>query len=203
MSESLLLIGAGGHANSCIDVIELENRFEIAGFVDQKSKVGSSILGYPVLGSDEDLENLYQKHKYAFICVGQIKNFETRVNLYKKLKTIGYNLPKIISPKAYVSKTAIVEEGTIIMHHALINQNATVGKNCIINSGSILEHDVQIGDHIHVSTSCVLNGGVKVGNFTFIGSGTIVKEMVEIGSTVIIGMQSKILKNVENGCVFK
>ncbi len=31
--EKIILIGAGGHAESCIDVIEQEDRFEIAGLI--------------------------------------------------------------------------------------------------------------------------------------------------------------------------
>lgn len=203
MNDSLILVGAGGHANSCIDVIQLENKYKIQGIVGQNSELGKTILGYPVIGTDEDLEDLFSKYKNAIICVGQIKNFDIRINLFTRIKKIGYNLPTIISPRAYISKTATVGEGSIIMHNVLINQNCTVGKNCIINTGSILEHDVKIGDQTHISTSCVLNGGVQVGELSFVGSGTVVKEMVTIGSKVIIGMQSKILKNVENGSFYK
>ena len=31
--DKILLIGAGGHARSCIDVLEEENQFEIAGLI--------------------------------------------------------------------------------------------------------------------------------------------------------------------------
>ena len=34
----LALIGAGGHAVSCIDVIEKTNKYKIVGLVDNKSK---------------------------------------------------------------------------------------------------------------------------------------------------------------------
>ena len=35
----ILLIGAGGHSKSCIDVIETGNIFNICGFVDQRKFV--------------------------------------------------------------------------------------------------------------------------------------------------------------------
>ena len=34
----LALIGGGGHAVSCIDVIEKTNKYKIVGLVDDKSK---------------------------------------------------------------------------------------------------------------------------------------------------------------------
>lgn len=197
------MIGAGGHAHSCIDVIELEGKYQIVGFIDRKAKVGDSILGYPVLGSDDDMRMLFQTYKKAFICVGQIKNSEIRFSLYSKLKSIGFSFPAIVSPKSYVSKSASIGEGSIVMHQAMVNQNAVIGINSIINSGAIIEHDVKVGDHSHVSTGCILNGDSVVGDFSFIGSGTIIREGVNIGSKVVIGMQSKVYKDIENGITYK
>ena len=46
--ERILLVGAGGHAMACIDVIELEGRFVVAGLVGEEREVGSHVLGYAV-----------------------------------------------------------------------------------------------------------------------------------------------------------
>ncbi|NCC11311.1 MAG: acetyltransferase, partial [Bacteroidia bacterium] len=53
MKEKLLLIGGGGHCRSVIDVIEQENRFEIAGIIDKKELMGQEVLGYKIIGCDE------------------------------------------------------------------------------------------------------------------------------------------------------
>lgn len=34
MKEQIILIGGGGHCKSCIDVIEQEGKYQIAGIVD-------------------------------------------------------------------------------------------------------------------------------------------------------------------------
>ena len=34
--KNIVLIGAGGHCKSCIDVIELEKRFKVVGLIDNK-----------------------------------------------------------------------------------------------------------------------------------------------------------------------
>ena len=79
--EKILLIGAGGHSQTCIDVIEQENKYEIAGLVGIKEEVGQNQLGYKILGTDEDLFDLSQSISNALITVGQIKS----ANLRKKL----------------------------------------------------------------------------------------------------------------------
>jgi hypothetical protein len=50
--ESILLVGAGGHARACIDVIGREGRFAVKGLVGLPHEVGSRVFNYPVLGAD-------------------------------------------------------------------------------------------------------------------------------------------------------
>ena len=98
--NKIILIGGGGHCKSVIDVIEQEARFEISGIVDKPELLGSKILGYPVIGTDNDLENLAKKYKNALITVGQIKSPLTRIKLYDLAIKVGFVLPQIISPNA-------------------------------------------------------------------------------------------------------
>ena len=187
MKEKIVLLGGGGHCHSVIDVIESENKYEIIGIVDKKELIGNDILGYKIIGSDDDLETIFKTCKNAIITVGQIESNTVRVKLFNKLKEIGFALPIIISPLAYVSKHSFIEEGTIIMHHALVNANAKIGKNCIINTKALIEHDVIIEDNCHISTASVLNGNVIVKENTFFGSNATSRQGIEINGFVKAG----------------
>ena len=187
MKPEILLIGGGGHCRAVIDVIEQENRYNIAGIIDKKELIDNDILGYKVIGCDDDLLNLFKKYKYAVVTVGQIKSNSVRVKLFEKLKEIGYRLPTIISPLAYVSKHSSVDEGTVVMHQALVNAGAKIGKNCIINTKALVEHDVIVKDNCHISTAAVINGGVVVKEHTFFGSNATSKEYVEIANFIKAG----------------
>ncbi|HLP80424.1 MAG TPA: NeuD/PglB/VioB family sugar acetyltransferase [Nitrosomonas sp.] len=177
MKPKLILIGGGGHCASCIDVIEQVNRFEIAGIVDTAPS-GKDILGYQFLGNDDDLSYLRSGCDFALITVGQIRSPQIRIRLFERAKSLGYVLPTIISPRAYVSKHASIGEGTIVMHDALINSRVTIGNNCIVNTKALIEHDAIVGDHCHISTAAVINGGVVVGAGSFVGSNAVTKESV-------------------------
>jgi sugar O-acyltransferase (sialic acid O-acetyltransferase NeuD family) len=185
--HKILLIGAGGHARSCIDVLEEENQFEIAGLIEKGESISNESLGHPVIGADDDLKVLRQQYKNALITVGQIKSPKIRIKLFQLLKKLDFTLPVILSPKSYVSKHAQIGEGSIIMHGVIINSNAKIGKNCIINNKSLIEHDAVIGDHCHIATGAIINGEVSVGNETFIGSGAVTKQCISIGNNCIIG----------------
>jgi len=178
MKPKLILIGGGGHCKSCIDVIEQENKFLIAGIVDINTSI-SDLLGYPLLGHDDDLAKLKLNYDYALITTGQIKTPAIRIRLLDYAKSLGFKLPAIISPRAYVSKHAKIGNGTIVMHDALINAGATVGDNCIINSKSLIEHDAVIENNCHISTGAIINGGVIVKQGSFVGSNAVTKESVK------------------------
>lgn len=201
--DEIILVGAGGHARSCIDVIELSGQFKIAGLVDKSANKGQENLGYPILGTDDDLLSLRQKYNYALITVGQIKSPATRVKLFQLLQKIGYTLPVIVSPSAYVSKHAQIAEGAIVMHHAIVNANTRIGNNCIINNKTLIEHDAVIGDHCHIATGAIVNGEVNVGKGSFIGSGAVTKQCISIGNNCVIGAGVIVKRDIDSDQVIK
>lgn len=174
--DSIILIGGGGHCHSVIDVIEQQAIYQIAGIVDLEENIGKLILGYPVLATDNELTELFDTYKNAIITIGHIRTNTLRINLYEQLKLIGYNLPAIISPLAYVSKHAEIGSGTVVMHHALVNANAKVGENCIINTKALIEHDAIVENNCHIATASVINGSVNVKQNSFIGSNATSKQ---------------------------
>lgn len=188
--KPILLIGGGGHCQSCIDVIESEMIYQIHGIIDLPENKGKSILGYDIIGSDEEIPTFAQYFDSFLITIGQLYSNKRRVELFSLLKQLKKTLPTVISPHAYVSKHAEIMEGSIIMHHAIVNVNASIGNNCIINSKALIEHDVVIGDHCHISTGAIINGGVKVGSNTFIGSGSVSKHYISIPNNSFIKANS-------------
>lgn len=187
MKEKIILIGGGGHCRSVIDVIEQEGKFMIAGIIEKYAGESEAVLGYKILGSDDELEKLREQYKYAFITIGHIKSNSVRVKLFHRLKELGFQIPTIISPLAYVSKHATIGEGSVVMHHALINASASVGENCIINSKALIEHDAIIEDNCHVSTGAIVNGGSIIKTDSFYGSNATCKEVSQVKGFVKAG----------------
>ena len=192
--KDIILIGGGGHCKSVIDVIEQEGKFKIAGIVDKPELLDSKVLGYSVIGNDSDLSSLVKKYQCALITVGQIKSPDLRIKLFSLANKVGFFLPSIISPRAYVSKHAVVGKGAIVMHDALINANAKIGENCIINSKALIEHDAVIENHCHISTGSIINGGTVVKCHTFFGSNSVAKENIVIEKQSVIGGGVAVLK---------
>jgi len=169
--KEIILLGAGGHCYSCIDVIESGGIFTIAGIIEQEGKhQQKQVSGYPIIGCDNELSTLRNHFDYAFITIGQMGSSTLRKKLYNTLVKLNFTIPVIISPFAYVSKHAIINSGTIVMHHACVNAGATIGNNCILNTKSLIEHDAKVGNHTHISTGAILNGESTIGQGCFVGS---------------------------------
>ncbi|MCW3805804.1 acetyltransferase [Plebeiibacterium marinum] len=200
--DRIILVGGGGHCKSCIDVIEQEGKYKIEGIVDPNEEVGHKILGYPVLGSDDDLPKLIDKFKNVLITVGQIKSAGLRIKLYKLAKSLGAEFPVIVSPNAYVSTYAKIEEGTIVMHHVVVNSEAQIGINNIINTKALVEHEVQIGDHNHISTGTRINGQVKIADECFIGSGATLANNIILTEKVIVPAGKTVYKDIVKSGIY-
>ena len=197
--EAILLLGAGGHSRSCIDVIEQEGRYTVGGLVGLPQEVGSHVLGYPVLGTDGDLPDLLPRFPHVMITVGQIKSPEARMKLHALLEARGCSLPAIISPRAYVSAHAHVGAGSIVVHGAIVNAGARIGRNCIINSRALVEHDAVVGDHCHIATAAVINGDVSIGAGSFIGSNACVRQGIRMAERCVVGMGQLVLSDCKAG----
>lgn len=201
-SSNIILIGGGGHCKSVIEVIESAGVYTIAGIVDRAEMVGQQILGYPVIGTDDDLPSLVAAHRNCHITVGHIQDNAVRVRLYEQLTALGATLPVIVSNRATVSKHANIAAGTVIMHHAMVNASATIGHNCIINTGAVIEHDATIGSHCHISTGAYINGACGVHDHSFVGSRSVLVQGVSIAAKNVIAAGSIVVNNTEPNALY-
>ncbi|MFJ1490663.1 NeuD/PglB/VioB family sugar acetyltransferase [Capnocytophaga canis] len=181
---NIILLGGGGHCMSVIDVIEQGNKYTIKGILDYTGK--GTILGYPILGGDDLVPQLVDENTYFLVTVGQIKSYAVREKLTEFLVENNAKLATVISPLAYVSKHAQIQEGTVVMHGAIVNAGASIGKYCIINTKALIEHGAVVEDFCHISTSATINGDTIVKRGSFIGSNATISHLVCIPEDRII-----------------
>lgn len=199
--ENIVLIGGGDHCGNCIDTIEQENKYQIAGIVDLPEKLHKKVLGYEIFASDNDFPKLVEEYKFFLISIGHILSASPRIKVYKEIKKYDVTLPIIISPLAYVSPHAKVGEGTIIMPFAVIDALVTVGRNCIIQYSTMLAHGAVLDDHCHVSVNSVL-GNCRVGSGSFIGVNSWINNGVTVPPNTVIGSASNVIHTIKETGVY-
>jgi sugar O-acyltransferase (sialic acid O-acetyltransferase NeuD family) len=192
----IVLVGGGGHAKVVYGTLLNLGTWNIIGYTDIEDR---KIPGLKYLGTDEELQDLFEKVKNAAVTVGHMKSYELRSVLYKKLKGIGFSLPAITAKSAVVMQNVSVGEGTYIGEQAYVGPDVRIGVMCIVNTAAVVEHESEIGDFVHVSINTTLAGNTKVGNGSFVGMGSCVVNGVSIGKNVIIAAGTVVRKQIREG----
>ena len=163
MAKKLLIIGAGGHGKVVKEIAESLGYNDIA-FLDDKSS--------EAIGKIADSQNFVKDYQYAFVGIG---NNKFRGELLKRLEQEGFEIPSLIHPTAYISKSAVIGKGTVVEPMAIVNANSKVGAGCIISVGAIVDHDVVLEDCVHVNAGAICKAGIFVAKETKLEAGQVVK----------------------------
>ena len=193
----LLILGAGGHGKVVAECAMSLGLYTDIAFLDDEKAIGESILSScPVVGTFSDAGSFAHEFSEAFVALG---NNTARVELIKYLMKIGYRIPSLIHPAAYVSKFAHIESGTVIMASAVVNADAHIGVGGIINTGASVDHDCVLGMGVHLSPGARLGGTVTVGNYSWICMGASVVNNVRVGEGAVVAAGAAVIKDVDNG----
>ena len=196
--KKLIIVGAGGHSKTCIEVAESSKKYKVIGLIDNKVNINGIFKNIKIF-NEKSINAVLKVTKNAHIGVGQIKSAKLRIKLFKKFKNKVFNFTVLIHSKAYISKYSFVGEGTLVGINSIINANCNIGHNTIINNKSLIEHDSIIGNNCHISTGVIINGNCLIGDNTFIGSGAIINNNISIGKNCVIGSGNIIKKDLKAG----
>lgn len=195
--EKIIVLGGGGHAESLVDAIESQRKYEVAGYVINEKADIKTARKYPIIGTDDDLEKIFQNGiRNAALGIGYLGRSSVREKLWNILKRIGYYLPVICDPSAILARDVKLGEGSFVGKRTVLNARVSIGKGCIINTGAIVEHDCCVNEFSHISVGAILCGGVKVGKAAFVGANSTIIQEVNIGMNTIIGAGSVVVGNV-------
>jgi sugar O-acyltransferase (sialic acid O-acetyltransferase NeuD family) len=200
----IILVGGGGHAKMCIDILRQMKTYAIHGILDANMRIGDVVLEVPVIGRDTELVKYHEEGiRLAVNAVGAASNHSSRSTLYKRIREAGFTLPNLIHPAAAVEPSAMLGEGNQIMAHATVGSGVCIADNCIINCGAVVSHDCHLGNNVHIAPGALLAGMVEVGEETLIGMGVTVYLGVKIGRRVTIPNGMNIFRDVPDGTVLR
>ncbi len=195
MKKEIVVVGAGGHAKVCIELLQAMG--ELVAYCVGGAESPESCVGVPVLKGDENLERLREEGYFRlFVAIGSN-------SLRERLATLaieqGYQLVSAISPQSIISPSAQLGSGIAVMAGAIINADAAIGDLAIINTGATVDHDCQIGRAVHLAPQCALAGNVVVGRQSFLGVGCKVIPEVSLGECVVIGAGGVVISDINGG----
>jgi acetyltransferase EpsM len=171
---------------------------EVIGFVDPEPAEDTvRRLGIPRLGGEEVLA----RHPGALGVLGfaALEARERRAEAVQRLTPVLSGWATVVHGSAWVSPTATVGEGAVIMAGAVVQSGAVLGAHSIVNSGAIVEHDVVLGEHVHVAPGATVGGAARIGAMAHIGLGAAVRDHTSVGAGATVGMGTVVVRDVPAG----
>ena len=199
-----VIIGGGRHS-ACIVDVAARLGYRLVGCVDSILPAGTPAYGgLTVIGTEDLLESLYQDGvTTAFIGIGGPTENTPRAKIYFRLREIGFHLPPLIHPAAYIAPGVTVGPGSVVLAMASIGPNSSVGANAIVNQGSVVCHDCVVEDHVHLAPGAILAGGCIIETGATIGMGTTVFMNVVVGAWSLVYNGVPVMANVAPRTVVK
>lgn len=203
-SNSIILMGGGGHAKVLIDLIRTDGEYQIAGILDPKLNVGDSVKGVPVLGGDHELDRFETEGvQNVAIAVGSVKTNSLRKKLFDQCLAADWNMPALVHQRAVIASDVTLSAGVQIMAGAIIQTDTTLGAGTVVNTGAQVDHDCEIGAHVFLAPGVILSGGVTIGDGAFIGAGAVVIQGVKIGNNAVVAAGAVVVRDVEDEALVK
>lgn len=193
----LLIIGAGGHARAVLDVVAARGEHVVAGLIDDFRPVGSSSLGYSIVGGEAQVASLLAQLAVdeVFIAIGD--NFQREAMSARLMDRLGHlELATLVHPSAVLGRDVSIGSGTVVMAGCVIGGGSRIGRGCVVNTSSSLDHEGELGDWSSLAPGVVTGGRVSVGRRSFVGLGAKLKQGVVIGDDTVIGAGSLVLSDV-------
>ena len=190
---NIILIGDSGHGKVIADIV-MSNGDNIVAKLDDKYNGIFHNDGCYYGPVSEVKELIKKKQAKVIISVGSNtirRNIVERLNLSYEHYAISIHKQTFISPSAKIGK------GTVIMPGAVVNADASIGSHSIVNSNAVIEHDCIIEDFTHVSPGSIMAGGVKLGEGVHVGAGATVIPIKKIGKWSVVGAGSVVLGDIK------
>ena len=205
MAALRAVIVGGGRHSACIADAVARSGYQLVGCVDSIVPKGTPTCGgLTVIGSEELLESLHRDGvTTAFIGVGGSTENTPRAKLYFRLREMGFHLPPLIHPAAYVAPGVTIGPGAVVLAMASIGPNCHIGANAIVNQGSVVCHDCVIEDHVHLAPGAILAGGCTIETGATVGMGATIYVAVVVGAWSLVHNSVPVMANVAPHTVVK
>jgi sugar O-acyltransferase (sialic acid O-acetyltransferase NeuD family) len=191
----IVILGSGGHALAVWDA-SLSAGFTPIGFVDPALS-SSRVEGLPVVSDFSEID-----FSEVDVALGIGHNFareQATIGLLDKYPAA--RMPVIVHQTAWVSPSAVLDAGTVVMAQASVGPFATTGRGALVNTAASLDHESQLGDFASLGPGSHTGGQVIVGARTMIGLNAGILQGISIGSDSVIGGQSLVRTDIPAGTV--
>ena len=196
----------GGLGNGAIVAAAIEHArrmgatdLEVAGFLNDRTEVGTLIDMFPVIGKVSDAKRLLDEGYWFINTILRIDGNRERIAMFENLGIPDDRLVTFVHPMAYVAPSVQLGAGCIIMPNVSMSPGTKLGKGCFMMVGSMMGHDNVVGDFCHIAAQAAVGSYLTIGKGVHIGLNATVKENLTIGDYATLGAGAVLTKNIGEG----
>lgn len=134
---NLLILGAGDHGRDIKDLAKSLRIFNKIDFLDDNPYLKD------VIGRWDEAEKFLDDYPVAIVAVA---DEETRKKWMGKISLMGFIIPVLIHPTAFVTEGTEIGRGTVICARSNISSGVRIGEGCIVTTGSTVPRKSNIPD---------------------------------------------------------
>ena len=195
MPKQLFLLGCGGHGRVVLDAL-LANGVAVTGILDPSLSPDRHVLGVPVLGGNDYLDELVPGDVALVNGIGANTSTELRAEIYQTLSSKGFVFESIRHHATTIGRDCAFGSGSQVMAGAVLQTGVTLAENVVVNTRGSIDHDCNLEAHCFVGPGAVLCGDVAVGSNAFIGAGAVVCPGVRIEARAVVGAGAVVARDV-------
>jgi len=181
----LALYGYGGHAREVAAQIDQPITF----FVDDKYLT-------------EETKPISEFDPTKYLIMVAVADSKDRFDIVQRLPKETQFFTFIHPTALILSDNVQVGEGSFIGANSILTTNIKLGKHAILNRGNQIGHDSEIGDYFSAMPGAIVSGNVKIYDCVYMGTNSSIKEKLSIHSLSTIGMNSCVVKHIEESGVY-
>jgi sugar O-acyltransferase (sialic acid O-acetyltransferase NeuD family) len=183
----IVVLGAIGNAIDVAEAILESGAYTLKGFLDDDpARAGATIAGAKVLGP---LAAVRGMPGCAFVnAIGGPRSFRAKPALIARLGVEEARFATVVHARAWVSPSARLGPGCVVLSGCTINANAKLGAHAMLLPNCVVGHDSTVGDHAIFAAGVVVSGGVSIGANCYLGAGAVLRDGVRVGGRTLIGM---------------
>ncbi len=183
--KRIAMVGSGELSERLIYYFEETGFGKVVGMFDDFERQGAVKNDRPLLGRLEEIPGTFGKGVFDAVAIAiGYRHRRFRKEIFDRLKGRQIPIVTFLHPSAHVEKSAVLQEGTIVLVGCTIDMNARLGENVLVSSRCFVSHHVSIGAHTFCGPAVNLAGNTEVGECCFLGINTTSVDGVRLGMNV-------------------
>lgn len=198
--SKISIIGAGDLGEQIAN-LAIRNGYEIAGYYDDYTPIGTKRLGGYVCGNVEDIYNHKESKSDGVIVAIGYKHFKERETLFEEISQ-KLQMATLIDRSAIIDESVRIWEGSVVMPGVTLDKGVTIGNNVFINVSSTIAHDSEIDDHSFIAPRVAIAGFTQIGRRSFIGINSTIIDNLSLCEDVAIGAGTVVVKSISESGLY-